>query len=231
MYTPRASASTSSGWAYSRSIRSRTRRSSARSRRRCAEAGLLLTARSCHSDGPESGADVRREVLAGQRGAPRDEICGRALKDDLAAVVAGARAEVDDPVGVRHDRLVVLDDDDRLAGVDEPVEEAQQLLDVGEVQAGGRLVEDVDVALASHVRSQLEPLALAARQRGERLADGEVAEPDGREPLKDLVRRRRACLAVAEELRRLGDRHREHLADVLAAEGVLQHGGVEPLAA
>jgi len=61
-----------------------------------------------------------------------------------AAVVAGAGAEVDDPVGVRHDRLVVLDDDDRLAGVDEPVEQGEQLLDVGEVQAGGRLVEDVD---------------------------------------------------------------------------------------
>jgi len=28
--------------------------------------------------------------------------------------VLGARAEVDEPVGVRHDRLVVLDDDDRL---------------------------------------------------------------------------------------------------------------------
>jgi hypothetical protein len=40
---------------------------------------------------------------------------------------------------VRHDRLVVLDDDDRLAGVDEPVEQAEQLLDVGEVEAGGRL--------------------------------------------------------------------------------------------
>jgi hypothetical protein len=46
---------------------------------------------------------------------------------------------------VRHDRLVVRDDDDRLAGVDEPVEQAEQLLDVGEVEAGGRLVEDVDV--------------------------------------------------------------------------------------
>src|SRR5215218_3918423 len=35
MCAPRASASTSSGWAYSRSIRSRTRRSRARSRRCC----------------------------------------------------------------------------------------------------------------------------------------------------------------------------------------------------
>jgi len=50
---------------------------------------------------------------------------------------------------VRHDRLVVLDDDDRLAGVDEPVEQAEQLLDVGEVQAGSRLIEDVDAPLAA----------------------------------------------------------------------------------
>ena len=43
----------------------------------------------------------------------------------------GARSEVDDPVGVRHDRLVVRDHDDRLAFVDEPVEQAEQVLDVG----------------------------------------------------------------------------------------------------
>jgi hypothetical protein len=43
MWAPRASASTSSGWAYSRSIRSRTRRNRARSRRCCAVAGLLVT--------------------------------------------------------------------------------------------------------------------------------------------------------------------------------------------
>lgn len=59
--------------------------------------------------------------------------------------MARTGAEVDDPVGVRHDGLVVLDDDDRLAGVDESVEQTEQLLDVGEVEAGGRLVEDVDV--------------------------------------------------------------------------------------
>src|SRR6187551_3026896 len=41
MCTPRASASTSSGWAYSRSIRSRTWRSSRRSRSRCCSAGVV----------------------------------------------------------------------------------------------------------------------------------------------------------------------------------------------
>src|SRR5664280_212823 len=79
--------------------------------------------------GPRSGADVGREVLAGEGGAGGDEVGGCALEDDPATVVAGAGAEVDDPVGVRHDRLVVRDDDDRLAGVDEPVEQAEQLLD------------------------------------------------------------------------------------------------------
>src|SRR5918998_984317 len=117
--------------------------------------------------GPFSGADVGREVLAGEGGAAGDEVGGCALEDDPAAVVGGAGAEVDDPVGVPHDRLVVLDDDDRPAGVDEPVEQAEQLLDVGEVEAGGRLVEDVDAAPLGHAGGELEPLPLAAGKRRE----------------------------------------------------------------
>src|SRR5919106_3346432 len=123
---------------------------------------------------PRSGADVGREVLAGEGGAGGDEVGRCALEDDPAAVVASAGAEVDDPVGVRHDPLVLLDADDRLAGVDEPVEQAEQLLDVGEVEAGGRLVQHVDAALLGHVGGQLEPLPLAAGQRGQRLAEAQV---------------------------------------------------------
>jgi hypothetical protein len=87
-----------------------------------------------------SGADVGREMLSGEGGAGGDEGGGRAREDDAAAVVAGAGTEVDDPVGVRHDCLVVLDDDDRRAGVDQPVEQTEQLRDVGEVQPAGRFV-------------------------------------------------------------------------------------------
>src|SRR3954447_16301871 len=65
--------------------------------------------------GPWSGADVGGEVLAGEGGAPGCEGGRWAFEDDPAAVVARAGTEVDDPVGVRHDCLVVLDDDDRLA--------------------------------------------------------------------------------------------------------------------
>ena len=42
--------------------------------------------------------------------------------------------------------------------------------------------------------------------------------------------RRRARLAVAEELPRFGHRHREHLADVAAAEAVFEHRRLESLA-
>ena len=147
-------------------------------------------------------------MLAGEGGAGADQVGGRALENDPAAVLAGARTEVDDPVGVRHDRLMVLDDDDRLAGVDQPVEQSEQLFDVGQVEAGGRLVEDVDTALVGHVGGQLEPLPFAAGQRGERLAEAEVAEPNVGEPVEDRVRGRRARLASAEELPGLDDRHR-----------------------
>ena len=63
----------------------------------------------------------------------------------------------------------------------------------------GRLVEDVDAALLAHVGGQLETLPLAARQRGERLSEAEVAQPDAGEPLEHLVRGRNARLALAEE--------------------------------
>ena len=76
---------------------------------------------------------------------------------------------------MRHDALVVLDHDDRFARIDEPVEQAEQLLDIGKVEASGRFVKEVDAALLAHVHSQLEPLPLAAGQRGERLPDGEIA--------------------------------------------------------
>ena len=44
--------------------------------------------------GPRSGADIGREVLAGEGGAGGDEVGGRALEDDPAAVVAGAGAKL-----------------------------------------------------------------------------------------------------------------------------------------
>jgi hypothetical protein len=79
-----------------------------------------------------------------------------ALKYDAAAAVAGAGAQVDDPVGVGHHGQVVLDHDDGLAAVDQPVQQAEQLLQVGKVQAGSGLVEHVDAAGGTHLRRELQ---------------------------------------------------------------------------
>ena len=63
--------------------------------------------------------------------------------DDFAAAAAAFGAEIDQPVGRLDDVQVVLDHDDRVAGVDEAVQHLQQLVDVVEVQSGGRFIEDV----------------------------------------------------------------------------------------
>jgi hypothetical protein len=78
-------------------------------------------------------------------------------------------AHVDEPVGGFDDVQVVLDDDDGVARVAQLVQHLEQQVDVGKVQAGGGLVQDVEraagVALAQLLR-QLHALRLAARERG-----------------------------------------------------------------
>jgi hypothetical protein len=68
--------------------------------------------------------------------------------DALAAFVASLRAEVDDMIG-RFDHVqVVFDYDDGMADVDRAVQALQQPIDVREVQAGRRLVQNVQIVFA-----------------------------------------------------------------------------------
>src|SRR6185503_3435560 len=85
------------------------------------------------------------EVLAGIRQVGvTGELFGRAGRDDAAALVAALGPEVHDEVRGLDDVQVVLDDHDRIALVDELVQHLEQAPDVGEVQSGGRLVQDVE---------------------------------------------------------------------------------------
>jgi DMSO/TMAO reductase YedYZ heme-binding membrane subunit len=83
----------------------------------------------------ERAPQVGAEVPSGERGVARGQRGGRALEHDAAAVVAGAGTEVDHPIGPGDDVEVVLDHDHRAATVDEPVEQADEVVDVGHVQA------------------------------------------------------------------------------------------------
>jgi hypothetical protein len=67
----------------------------------------------------------------------------------------------------------VLDDDDGVARVAQLVQHLEQQVDVGKVQAGGGLVQDVERAAGvalGQLQRQLDALRLAARQRGGALA-------------------------------------------------------------
>ena len=115
---------------------------------------------------------------------------GRALGDDLAAAEARLGAEVDQPVGRLDDLQVVLDDDDRVAQVGQAVDDVEELADVVEVQAGRRLVEDVE-GLArvgpGQLGGELHALGLAAGERRRGLAERDVAEADVVQGLQDLA--------------------------------------------
>src|SRR5437762_10307808 len=98
------------------------------------------------------------------RGVVRGHFFGRASRDDLAALVAAFGAEVDDPVRRLYDVEVVLDDEDRVAALDKAMQDFQQLADVLEVEASGRLVEDVKRlagAAAAELAGELNTLGLA----------------------------------------------------------------------
>ena len=104
----------------------------------------------------------------------------RALRHDLAAVDAGAGADVDDVVG-RADRvLVMLDDDHGVAEVAQALERDQQPVVVALVQADRGLVEHVEHAgqARADLRGEPDALALAARQRAEARPRREIIEAD-----------------------------------------------------
>ncbi len=70
---------------------------------------------------------------------------------------------------------IVLDDDHRVAARDEPVDDGEQAVDVGWMEAGRRLVHDVYVAGPGHLGGEFEALRFAAREGGQRLAEAQIA--------------------------------------------------------
>ena len=119
--------------------------------------------------GPPLARDGHR-ALAAQVGAGdrawlcQDELRQRPGRDDLAAVLARARPDVEHPVGRPDGLLVVLDDDQRVAQVAQPDQRGDELGVVLLVQADGRLVEDVQDAhqARADLRRQADALRLAA---------------------------------------------------------------------
>src|SRR5882672_3775718 len=81
------------------------------------------------------------------------DLLWHALRDDMSPSLSALRAEVDYPVCIGHYVEIVLDHDDRVARIDQPVQHPDQFLHVGHVQAHGRLVEYVQCLSAAGTRA------------------------------------------------------------------------------
>ena len=93
------------------------------------------------------------------------DLLGGAGGHHIAAAVAALGAEVDDVVGGFDDVEVVLDDEDGIARIHKLLQNLDELVDIGGVEAGGGLVQDIDGAPrggARQLRGQLDPLGLAS---------------------------------------------------------------------
>jgi hypothetical protein len=140
-----------------------------------------------HLDPADAG-----EELARQRLGHRLDLGRRARRHDVAAVLAGPRAHVEQVVRRPHRALVVLHDEHGVAEVAQPLERGDQALVVALVQPDRRLVEDVEHAdqRRADLRGEPDALRLAAAQRGRRALHREIAHAhvlEEAQPLVDLA--------------------------------------------
>ncbi len=106
---------------------------------------------------------------------------GSPFCNHATAVVPPFGPQVDNPVCRLDDIEIVLDDDDRVTGIHQPVQDLQQFLHVGDMQADRWLVQDVESAAGGAPRQflrQLDALRLAAAQRRRRLPEMDVTQAD-----------------------------------------------------
>lgn len=85
----------------------------------------------------------RLEVVTGMGLLHLRHLLGRPHRNDLATLGATFRPKVHQPVGGLDHVQIVLDHHHGVAVIAKTMQHVEQLLDIGEVQAGGRFVEDV----------------------------------------------------------------------------------------
>ena len=131
------------------------------------------------------------EILAGQRILVRHDFGGRALRHDLAAVNARARAEIDDMIGGKNGVLVMFDNNDRIAEIAQPPQGVEKPRIVALMQADRGFVQHIKHAgeARADLRGEPDALALAAGERAGSAGKRQIVEPDideKREPVGKL---------------------------------------------
>ena len=146
---------------------------------------------------------------------------GGAFSDDAAASGTAFGAEIDDPVGGFDDVEIVLDNEEGVAGGAEFEENVEEFGDIVEMQACGRLIENVErlpEGLAAEFGGEFDALRFPTAESGAGLAEANVTEPDFGESQADIVNLRDG----SEEINGFVDGHVEDVGDVHAFVGDLE---------
>src|SRR5579859_7324728 len=111
-----------------------------------------------------SRCEQRRDVVSGMRCGVGSDLLRCTGDHDVAACLAAFEAKVDDVISYFDDVEVVLDDDDAVPLIDQTLQNRHESLDIGKMEAGSRLIQDVDgVTLAGPAEfgGELQPLRFA----------------------------------------------------------------------
>src|SRR5690625_2996835 len=144
-----------------------------------------------------------------------------AFRNDGAAPTAAFRPHIDHPVGILDHVEIMFNYDHGVSLIDQNLQHAQKAMNIFEVQARGRLVEDVNRTSRrafAKFRSELDALSFPAGERWRRLAEPHVAQAHIYQGAQ-VPRDRGNCL---EELGSLFNRHIEYLGNVLALKAHLK---------
>src|ERR1700693_562951 len=127
------------------------------------------------------------------------DLLGCPSSNDFATIVARLWSKIDNPIGALNHFQIVLDHNDRVPRIDEPLKYLQQHRHIIEVQTGGRLIEDKEIAncrwpiadcfaiwmfsvggsafgVFCEVSNQLQALRFAAGKRVQGLAEAQVTQ-------------------------------------------------------
>ena len=120
------------------------------------------------------------QELAGDRIRHASDVVHRARRNDVAAVLAGARTDVDDPVRVAHHVFVVLDDDQRIPDIAQANQGLDQPFIVALMQTNARFIEDVKHSHQARpdLRRQSNALGFAARKGVGGALESQIVESD-----------------------------------------------------
>ena len=116
-----------------------------------------------------------------------DDVLRCSCGDDHAPAIASLWPQIDDPIRCLDDIEVVLDDDGRVAGLHQPMENIKELVNIRGMEPGGRFIEDIErfpCRASGEFFGQLDALRLSPRELGGRLAERDVGQSHVMQRLK-----------------------------------------------